>query len=125
MKHILIKLTTILPEVEMIFRSARIHISTIGTFGLLSLFLTPSSAWSWGRIGHQVASTIAEERLTPHALAAVQYLLGQGSYDCERIVTGKLILQSGGTATEDGMHSLSKTHGTLLTIPWVLPETCR
>ncbi len=45
---------------------------------LLTLLLTPESAWCWGRLGHREASELAESRLTPHALAAVRELLGPG-----------------------------------------------
>jgi len=43
---------------------------------ILTALWTPESAWSWGRIGHRVAAEMAEERLTPAALAAVRDLLG-------------------------------------------------
>jgi hypothetical protein len=45
---------------------------------IITAFLGSPSAGAWGRIGHHVASTMAEERLTPHALAAVHDLLGPG-----------------------------------------------
>ncbi len=35
-------------------------------------------AWVWGRIGHQVSARIAEDRLSPAALAAIRTLLGPG-----------------------------------------------
>jgi nuclease S1 len=44
---------------------------------LAILFFSPS-AWPWGRVGLQVASQMAEERLTPAALKAVHDLLGSG-----------------------------------------------
>jgi nuclease S1 len=44
---------------------------------LTALLFTPF-AYPWGRIGHRVASRIAEERLTPAALKAVHELLGPG-----------------------------------------------
>jgi nuclease S1 len=40
------------------------------------VLLSTPSAWAWGRIGHRVASMMAEERLTSRALAAVHDLLG-------------------------------------------------
>jgi nuclease S1 len=40
--------------------------------------LVSPSVWSWGRVGHHVASMMAEERLSPRALAAVHDLLGPG-----------------------------------------------
>jgi nuclease S1 len=45
---------------------------------LLILFQMPDSLWAWGWIGHRVAATMAERRLTPAARAAVRALLGQG-----------------------------------------------
>jgi nuclease S1 len=40
--------------------------------------LVSPSVWAWGHIGHHVASMMAEERLSPRALAAVHDLLGPG-----------------------------------------------
>ena len=37
-----------------------------------------SPAWGWGRLGHRAAARLAEERLTPKALAAVRDLLEPG-----------------------------------------------
>jgi nuclease S1 len=54
---------------------ARNHIRIIASAILASLLSAPC-AWSWGHIGHRVASMMAEERLSPHALAAVHDLLG-------------------------------------------------
>jgi hypothetical protein len=45
---------------------------------MLLIILMPGSAGAWGRIGHRVAAKMAEERLTPAALAAVHSLLGPG-----------------------------------------------
>jgi hypothetical protein len=44
----------------------------------MAVFLTPGAAWPWGRLGHRVSARMAQERLTPAALAAVHDLLGQG-----------------------------------------------
>ncbi len=44
----------------------------------LFLILIPSQAWSWDRIGHRIATRMAEARLNPRALAAVHGLLGTG-----------------------------------------------
>lgn len=43
----------------------------------LTLLFSPS-AGAWGGTGHRAASMLAEERLTPRALAAVHELLGPG-----------------------------------------------
>jgi nuclease S1 len=43
---------------------------------LLLILLLPGTALGWGRIGHRVAATMAEERLTPHARDAVSHILG-------------------------------------------------
>jgi nuclease S1 len=48
----------------------------VTAIALLAIILTPGSGWTWGRIGHEVSSKLAEERLTPTALAAVRILLG-------------------------------------------------
>jgi hypothetical protein len=45
---------------------------------LLLLFFLPGRAWAWGVIGHEVAATMAEERLTPRARVAIENLLGRG-----------------------------------------------
>lgn len=45
---------------------------------LPGLMLTPTSAQAWGRIGHRVSARLAEQRLTPQALAAVRALLEPG-----------------------------------------------
>jgi nuclease S1 len=45
---------------------------------ILASLLSAPCVWSWGRIGHHVASMMAEERLSPHTLAAVHDLLGPG-----------------------------------------------
>lgn len=37
-----------------------------------------TAAWAWGRLGHQIAGKIAEDRLTPNARKAVQELLDPG-----------------------------------------------
>ncbi len=50
----------------------------VAAIALLAINLTQGSGWSWGRIGHEVSSKLAEERLTPAALAAVRTLLGAG-----------------------------------------------
>jgi nuclease S1 len=34
-----------------------------------------SPAWSWGNTGHEIIATVATDRLTPHAAAAVKELL--------------------------------------------------
>jgi nuclease S1 len=53
------------------------RISTIAAIVLAALISAPS-AWSWGPIGHRVASRMAEDRLTPVALTAIHNLLGPG-----------------------------------------------
>jgi nuclease S1 len=45
---------------------------------ILAVFLFAPLAYPWGRLGHRVASRIAEDRLTPAALKAVHELLGAG-----------------------------------------------
>ena len=45
---------------------------------MLTIFSFTRSVWSWGRLGHRVAARMAEDRLTPRALAAVHDLLGPG-----------------------------------------------
>jgi nuclease S1 len=55
----------------------RNRIQTLAFF-IAGVSLFTPSVWAWGRIGHRVAAKMAEERLTPHALAAVQDLLGPG-----------------------------------------------
>jgi len=44
----------------------------------LALCLSIPSAWPWGRLGHRVMAEMAQDRLTPRALAAVHELLGPG-----------------------------------------------
>jgi hypothetical protein len=51
---------------------------TVAAIVATFLLLIPS-AWSWGRIGHRVAARMTEDRLSPHALAAVRDLLGPGA----------------------------------------------
>lgn len=46
------------------------------SFFVLGVLLFSPPAGAWGRLGHRVASIMAEERLTPHALAAVRDVLG-------------------------------------------------
>jgi hypothetical protein len=44
---------------------------------LVVVFLfAPGPVYPWGHLGHQVAARMAEDRLTPHALAAIHELLG-------------------------------------------------
>ena len=50
----------------------------VTAIALSAMILTQGSGWTWGRIGHEVSSKLAEERLTPAALAAVRTLLGAG-----------------------------------------------
>jgi hypothetical protein len=45
---------------------------------LLQTIALPASAWAWGRLGHRVASRIAERHLSPAAKAAVAALLDEG-----------------------------------------------
>jgi nuclease S1 len=45
---------------------------------ILAVLLSTPLVYPWGRVGHRVASRIAEERLTPAALKAVHELLGPG-----------------------------------------------
>jgi len=42
------------------------------------MILLPAAAWSWGPLGHRVASKIAEVHLSPAARSAVRDLLGPG-----------------------------------------------
>jgi hypothetical protein len=44
--------------------------------GLLAFLVFMPSAWSWGPIGHRVAARMAQDNLTPAALAAIHNLLG-------------------------------------------------
>jgi nuclease S1 len=44
----------------------------------IAALLVPHSLCAWGRLGHRTAARIAETRLTPRALAAVNALLGPG-----------------------------------------------
>jgi nuclease S1 len=55
----------------------RLRIPVIIASVLAALLFEPF-ARAWGPVGHQVASRIAEERLTPAALKAVHDLLGSG-----------------------------------------------
>jgi hypothetical protein len=51
-------------------------------FFAAALFLcAPSSAWAWGCEGHQVVALIAEQNLTPHALAMVKQILRDAPID--------------------------------------------
>jgi hypothetical protein len=50
---------------------------TVAASVIITLLFTPS-AWSWGRLGHRVAARIADDRLTPAAMAAIHNLLGPG-----------------------------------------------
>jgi nuclease S1 len=52
-------------------------LSSVAALMLATLIFSPS-AWPWGNVGLQVASQMAEERLTPAALKAVHDLLGSG-----------------------------------------------
>jgi nuclease S1 len=45
---------------------------------LCAVLLVPGSAWPWGRLGHRVVAKMAEDQLTPQALATVYDLLGLG-----------------------------------------------
>src|SRR4051812_25494310 len=45
---------------------------------MVALGSMPSTARAWGRIGHRVASRVAEARLSPNARAAVRALLEPG-----------------------------------------------
>jgi nuclease S1 len=42
------------------------------------IMISASSVWGWGPTGHRVASRMAQDRLTPTALAAVHKILGPG-----------------------------------------------
>jgi hypothetical protein len=44
-------------------------------------FLAPSPTWAWGCEGHQVVALLAEQNLTPHALAMVMQILRDGPID--------------------------------------------
>ncbi|HVA66032.1 MAG TPA: S1/P1 nuclease [Elusimicrobiota bacterium] len=44
-----------------------------------SLTLAPSRLFAWGFVGHKAIGIIAQERLSPQALSAVQAILGQNS----------------------------------------------
>jgi len=55
----------------------RNRIPAIAALIFAAILFVPS-AGAWGRLGHRVASTLAEERLTPSVLAAVHHLLGPG-----------------------------------------------
>jgi nuclease S1 len=46
------------------------------TVVLMAIF--QANAWAWGRIGHRVAATLAEEHLTPRARVGIHALLGNG-----------------------------------------------
>ena len=48
-------------------KEIRSHIG-LTTAIIVSGFISTLFAWSWGRIGHHVASMMAEERLSPHAV---------------------------------------------------------
>jgi hypothetical protein len=61
----------------MIIGGPKIHIRTI-ILVIVSGLLWAPCAWPWGRIGHRVAATMAEDRLTPAALAGVRDLRGPG-----------------------------------------------
>ncbi len=51
------------------------RVGIVAVIVLTFALLTPGTLWSWGRIGHRVSARIAEARLTPAALAAVNDLL--------------------------------------------------
>jgi len=51
------------------------------TAAFLFLCCAPSSAWAWGCEGHQVVALLAEQNLTPHALAIVTQILRDGPID--------------------------------------------
>lgn len=42
---------------------------------LVVLCLTPSTAWSWGNVGHHITSKLAERDMDPAVLAKVRELL--------------------------------------------------
>jgi hypothetical protein len=58
-------------------RGMKNRVTAISALIVTALLVSPS-VWAWGRIGHNVASIMAEERLSPHALAAIHELLGPG-----------------------------------------------
>jgi hypothetical protein len=55
----------------------KIFVQTI-TAVIVSGLLWAPCAWPWGRIAHRVTPNMAEDRLTPAALAAIRNLLGPG-----------------------------------------------
>jgi hypothetical protein len=54
-------------------KEIRSHIC-LTTAIIVSGLISTQFAWAWGGIGHRVASMMAEERLSPRALAAVHDL---------------------------------------------------
>ena len=48
------------------------------TVAIFAVLLISEAGWSWGRLGHRVASEMAEARLSPRALSAIRDLLGPG-----------------------------------------------
>lgn len=60
------------------FRTGRVRWWRAAGVAALAASMMPGPAWGWGRIGHRVAGRIAEDRLTPAALAAVRGLLAPG-----------------------------------------------
>lgn len=45
------------------------------TLVMVSMALLPSSGWAWGKQGHRLVAELAQEQLTPQALAQVRTLL--------------------------------------------------
>ncbi len=65
-------------QTEIRVAEARPNRVWVTAIALSAIILMPGSGWSWGRIGHEVSSRMAEERLAPAALAVVRMLLGPG-----------------------------------------------
>ena len=55
-------------------RRARI----VAAVTLTTVFLAPGFVWSWGSTAHRASARMAEDRLSPAALAAIHDLLGPG-----------------------------------------------
>jgi hypothetical protein len=52
--------------------------SRFAALALLTLALSASPVWAWGRVGHRVTGRIAEQHLTPQAKAAAAAVLAEG-----------------------------------------------
>ncbi|HVC08957.1 MAG TPA: S1/P1 nuclease [Elusimicrobiota bacterium] len=62
----------------MMKETSRVRLAALLALGA-ALSLVPSRLFAWGFVGHKAIGILAQERLTPQALNAVQAILGQNS----------------------------------------------